>query len=260
MPVKKKASASGETRPVVVEEEIAKETAAPIVEETPVEDASVSTGQALDEPKQDMVQSGGMQEDVKQEDVRRPESEDSGIWSNESNLTNGSSLSNKGRSKAPMYIALVVILAVLGAGGTYWYLQNRTPLRQDSAGQGEDLTQEPTPTPTVAFNRSEWTIEVLNGTTTAGLAARVASELKELGYNVVKTGNSSKKVDATEVYVNAAMRAKQEGLIEDLEGDWGISQVTGALEDSTASARIVVGDNAVEDSKDAEEDSQETEE
>lgn len=243
MPAKKKA-------PIVIEEEQKVESVAPIVEEVERESGDQVIQEepvGVDEGSSSVVQSGDTME-PQQEDVRRPESQEGGIWSNESN---GSNLSNRNKSKAPIYIALVVILAVLGAGGTYWYLKNRqTPVEDVSVSMGQ--AQEPTPTSTVAFDRSEWTIEVLNGTTTAGLAARVASELKELGYNVVKTGNSSKKVDATEVYVNAAMRAKQEGLIEDLEGDWGISQVSGALEDSTASARIVLGSNAVEDSEEEE--------
>lgn len=46
-------------------------------------------------------------------------------------------------------------------------------------------------------------IEVLNGTDIRGLARRGTFALRDLGFDVVGTGNSSEKVDSSVVYVHS---------------------------------------------------------
>jgi len=194
-----------------------------------------------------MVQEQSNMEDNKEpQDVRRPESQE-GIWTGDPVLAQP----KKGKSRVGLYIALVVVLALLGAGATYLFLQSQGKGQPASTGEeasSGELTQvqEPTPTPTVAFDKSLWTLEVLNGTTTPGLAAKVAAELKEMGYEVVKTGNADRTdYEDTQVLVSSSMKTQSSGLIGDLDGNWGISGVDGDLTGSTASARIVLGANAV---------------
>lgn len=256
MAVKKKTREKIKEPPVVVEEERAEETRVPVVvEETNETDESNLPNESnlkepLDKQPVGVVQEQPeAMEDQKQEDLRRPE--DAGIWSNETNETN---LTNK-KSKAPMIIGLVVVLALLGAGGTYWYLQNRQVAVEGESGE---TSAEPiaTPTPEVVLNRDEWKIEVLNGTATAGLAASVKAELEDLGYTVVKAGNAdNKEYTETQVLVTSEMKDKVLAVFRDLEGNWGIEQTKedGSFESTTANLRVIVGSEAVEDFSEEEE-------
>src|SRR5687768_13608131 len=100
-----------------------------------------------------------------------------------------------GMSKAALIITILVILVLLGTAG--FFLKSRI----------DKLTAEPSPTPIVEttpvesftptpepepeFDRSQYTLRVLNGTKTSGLAGSVSEKLKELGYEIEKTGNAT---------------------------------------------------------------------
>ena len=200
----------------------------------------------VDEEPQTMIQGNEVQQNMedKMEDKKEETSEN--IWS-DSAVTS----SKKSGSRGILIGLIVIFLLIAGVGGGYYLYKASTDGATEEIASEEKRVKEElstsTPTPTVAFDRSEWKIEVLNGTMTSGLAAKVAADLEKLGYKVVKIGNVPKKIETTEVYVNAGMKTKQAELIDDLEGDWGIEEVSGTLEDSTASARIVLGGSAVEE-------------
>lgn len=92
------------------------------------------------------------------------------------------------------------------------------------------------------IDRSEWAIEVLNGSGVSGAAKELAEKLEQLGYKILKTGNASKSnYKNTEVYISKDFVDKSDLLFEDLKDEINVSTVSGELEDSTASARIIIG-------------------
>lgn len=92
------------------------------------------------------------------------------------------------------------------------------------------------------IKHSEWTIEVLNGSGVIGAAKELAEKLEKLGYKILKTGNAGKSnYKNTEVYISKDFIDKSDLLLEDLEDTINVSTVSGELEDSTASARIIIG-------------------
>lgn len=92
------------------------------------------------------------------------------------------------------------------------------------------------------FDRSKWSLEVLNGSGVAGLAKTSADKLVGLGYKIIKVGNSSKSnVTVTEILVSEELSEKSEDLLKDISDNFKQATISGALKDSTASARIIVG-------------------
>lgn len=201
-----------------------------------------SPKEGVDEKPQSMLQGNEPKQSTmepQEKDTRRPESENQ-MWSD-------SPASSQKKSNAGIWVALVVLLllAGLGAGGYYFY----TTKNAQSATEAEEASQiieaptEPTATPTPAVNRAEWTIDVQNGTSTAGLAKKVADELKALGYNVGKVGNAAENVDTSELHVTSSDETKAGALLGDFK-TYGVDQVTGDLKKTASdSAQLIIGAN-----------------
>jgi hypothetical protein len=104
-------------------------------------------------------------------------------------------------------------------------------------------TTTPTPetSPTPVDTRSSITIEVLNGSGVAGMAASTAEKLNTLGYTVISTGNADRSNYATTQILTSTTFATAELLISDLTKEFDTASISGELKDSTASARIIVG-------------------
>jgi hypothetical protein len=153
-----------------------------------------------------------------------------------------------GMSKAALIITIVVVLILIGGAG--FFLKTRidkltaepvpTPVAETAPIESVDPTPEPTP----AFDRSQYTLRILNGTKTAGLAASVSGKLKELGYEIDRTGNAtSSAIAQTTVRVKEdADEGLLEQIISDLSADY--KAVAGAvLKDADgADAEIVIGE------------------
>lgn len=96
--------------------------------------------------------------------------------------------------------------------------------------------------PAVSFDRSQWSLEVLNGSGIAGLAKTSADKLEALGYKIVKVGNSGKNnVVKTEIQISEEFSGKSEELLKDISENFKDATVSGVLKDSTASARVILG-------------------
>lgn len=107
-------------------------------------------------------------------------------------------------------------------------------------------TQTPTPTPTPGSSlaRSEWSLEVLNGSGITGTAKKVADKLRELGYTVIKTGNADRDdYELSQIFISSDFKDKVDLLVEDIKDVIKIASVAGELKDATASARIIIGKN-----------------
>lgn len=97
-------------------------------------------------------------------------------------------------SKLALILPIVLVLAVFG-GAIYFRGEIMTKIQSFNAPkQAPTPAPEPTPTPTptpIPVERANYKVRVLNGTTTAGAAGKLAEKLKELGWQIDKTGNNS---------------------------------------------------------------------
>lgn len=137
----------------------------------------------------------------------------------------------------------VIVLALIG--GTLYYLRGGSSTIFQAATPTPTATPAPTPEPTPdPLVRSEWSFEILNGTSTRGEAKRIADKLIELGYQVVKTGNADKTTYINnELYVQKGLEDKINLVVLDLKDIVKIASISGELKDSTASSRIIIGKN-----------------
>src|SRR3990167_1787088 len=136
-------------------------------------------------------------------------------------------------------LALIVLALI---GGALYYLRGESPTIFKAATPAPTATPastpEPTPNPLI---RSEWSFEILNGTSTKGEAKRIADQLIELGYQVVKTGNADKSTYTNnELYVQKGLEDKINLVVLDLKDVIKVASISGELKDSTASARIII--------------------
>ena len=104
----------------------------------------------------------------------------------------------------------------------------------------------PTTIPTIdpSTIRAKWTIDVLNGSGVAGMAAKAADHLKELGYTVAKTDNAKRSnYTDSELYISENIKNSTDILLSDLKTALGIATISGTFDDSTAAARLIIGKN-----------------
>lgn len=134
----------------------------------------------------------------------------------------------------------VIVLLTIG----FFAFSAREAQKEEKQGQVPTETPAPKPTeaPKKTLERSEWSIEVLNGSGVPGTAKKIADQLIALGYQVVKTGNAdSSDYASTEIIVKNELLDKVDLLITDLKDVIKIASQSGDLKDSTASARIILG-------------------
>lgn len=133
-------------------------------------------------------------------------------------------------------ILLIILLATLG-----FFVLSSKEMPQENK-KTEIKTETPTPTPKPALIRSEWSLEVLNGSGVAGVAKKLAERLREKGYQVISAGNADKdSYTESQIYVSSAFKERIDLLIADVKDVVKIASIAGELKDSTASARIIVG-------------------
>ena len=152
----------------------------------------------------------------------------------------------KKSGKKMIIIASLAILIVVGA--IIWFL---TSSKKDQKIEEKTVetakTQEATITPpkeeksVPAFDRTKITLEILNGSGIAGAAKETADRLSSLGYQTIKVANASEEVANTQVFLSSEMEKFKSEFLKDLETDLKEATISGELEDSTASARIIIG-------------------
>ena len=140
---------------------------------------------------------------------------------------------------AGIVIALLLIVAT-GVLGFYFLNSGKEDKKVEVA---EDKTVEATPTLIEEIDRAEWSIEVLNGSTTTGVARTVADSLEELGYTVENVGNADNKdYEETTVLISSEKSDEEAELfVDEVKKATGVDVLQEKLEDSTLSARIIIG-------------------
>ena len=143
------------------------------------------------------------------------------------------------KSNRTFYIVIlgIIVLIVVGV-----FIFNKKLIKGETVESSPSPSPTPTQTPKPALDRAQWSFEVLNGTEVTGAAKKVADQLKELGYKIVKTGNADKSnYEETQILVKDDLKEKIDLVIADLKDVIKIASVAGELKDSTASARIIIG-------------------
>lgn len=148
----------------------------------------------------------------------------------------------KGDSKALLLILSLIVLIVIGVVAFFLRDKLIKPSEQFQPSPSPIVQEFPSPSPSSELDRSKYTLRVLNGTKTAGLAASVSAKLKELGYNIDKTGNSSgSALPRTLVKVKAAVSELLEQLIKDLSPDYDASASAELKDSDTVDGEITIG-------------------
>lgn len=142
-----------------------------------------------------------------------------------------------------LHLIILILIGLAVIGGTVYLLKyqfNSTP--SPTPTPTPEATASPAATPTPAIENSKFKIRVLNGTTTSGLARTVSDKLKELGFQIDKTGNAPKQdYKSTEIKVKSSASGLYDQLAKDLGSDYTASN-SGELKDSDAAdAEVILG-------------------
>jgi hypothetical protein len=145
------------------------------------------------------------------------------------------------------FLIFLIVLAVIALGvgwfaTTVFFQGESNETSKQEIVQVSPIPVAATPTPMPQLNKEEWSFEILNGTTVSGSAKKIADSLKEKGYTVVKTGNAdNNEYEITKIMVSDNLSSKVDLLITDISDIIKIATVSGSLEGSTPSARIIIG-------------------
>lgn len=150
------------------------------------------------------------------------------------------------------HLLILVIIGIAVIGFTVYILKggfgdiNLGSAPSPSPSSVAEATPTPTPTPTPApeVDRSEFTVRVLNGTTTSGLARTVSDSLEELGYETVNPGNASANdVEQTEIRVKEGSESASlfEALKADLAADYEAIQGDDLSKSASYDAEVIIG-------------------
>lgn len=166
------------------------------------------------------------------------------------------------RLSTPLIVTVVLLLAVLLAGG-YIFFQSQHPGKKIASPMPTPTvapTKEPSPTPEAspsgkltpspsakptgvlgASDRSTITLTVLNGSGTAGLASKIGDYLTGLGYTVSSTGNAD-TFDYTGITINVknSKKAILPQLKKDLSSQGTVSD-TSTDYTGSGDAQVIVG-------------------
>ncbi len=150
-------------------------------------------------------------------------------------------------SKIKQITILAVIIGVL-AGVGFWVIS----LNQSEPEVTEEVfietSPEPTEEPEPEFEKSDYSILVLNGGGIAGAAGDMQDFLVDLGYDVVDTGNA----DSYD-YVKTVVQAKEgvpqafiDALVDELGEEYDVDDVETLDDDADEDVVVIVGSNGEE--------------
>lgn len=190
-----------------------------------------------------------LDKDLKQDFASFEETEIPAV-SKKENLTTHYDLNIPSKSKSnkkPIIFVAILILLLIGG---FLLFKNKGLVNEMVVGAPTPTpvpteTPQPTPTPQ-ALIRADWSFEILNGSGVTGQAKKIADQIKDLGYSVIKTGNADKQTyTQTQIEVKSDFKDKIELVIADIKDILKVASYAGELKDSTASARIIIGKDGI---------------
>lgn len=134
------------------------------------------------------------------------------------------SVDPKSKKASSKWALIFIALLILGGAGIFFFTrptdnQESIPTPTYDVTPSEDTTTNtPTPSPEPVV-KSEISIEIQNGTGTAGEAAYLQEKLKALGYTDIKTGNasSSDNTETTITFLKTTSQTVQDEIQKELE-------------------------------------------
>lgn len=147
-------------------------------------------------------------------------------------------------------LLIIGLLVILGVGG--FFLNQKLKILPGSGQTPQSISSEtpasiPTPSPQPVLDRSEWSFEILNGSGETGLARRMADQIRDLGYEIVRVGNADRSdYSETQITVREGLAEKVDLVIADLGNTIKIASAAGELIEGTASARIIIGKDSAQ--------------
>ena len=136
------------------------------------------------------------------------------------------------------------IIALVGLGTFFYSLRagSKDSKVSSSPTPLPVVQSTPTPQPSPSFDRTEYTLRVLNGTSTQGLAASTSAKLKELGYKIEKTANATNSAfEKTVVRVKSEQDIFLETLLKDLMPDYNGEKGPELKDSDTSDGEIILG-------------------
>lgn len=167
------------------------------------------------------------------------------------------------KKKKIMIILLVVLLVIaLAAGGLYFYnmmaAKQKASQSASKKQSAEQFKPDATATPTEAelADLAEYSVQVLNGSGTAGQAGVVEGLLEEAGFTDITTGNADEySYTDTEITLKkGAPQSLYEAVEKALGSDYVVVQTAEELdEESDYDVQVIVGSDSPEEATPAEE-------
>ena len=161
--------------------------------------------------------------------------------------------SGRDNNGSGLLMVAVIALLILSVTGWVMYIRSEWMRRQElelSSKQTEaveQVVQEPvieSQTEMVEseqLERDEISLEILNGSGVAGLAAETKVIFEDLGYGEIEVGNFEATL-GNELYVRAGYEDRVDVLMDDVLAELEIATISGVLEsDGEIIARIVLG-------------------
>jgi hypothetical protein len=155
-----------------------------------------------------------------------------------------------GGVRSVLMLTILFLLGLMGGLGYLFLFHNSQPSMQSTTDTKLKTIAVYTPVPTQSsVNKSDYTLKVLNGSNTSGVAATTRDFLTEKGYKVGTIGNAD-----TSNYTKTEIQAKDsvsKEFLTNLEKDLGtkytVDSSTGALDSSaTEDVEIIVGSQAAQ--------------
>ena len=151
---------------------------------------------------------------------------------------------------SPILSLVLIVIGVAVIGFTVYILKggfgdiNIGSVASPSPSPTATPEATPTPTPEPEVNRGDFTVRVLNGTSTSGLAKTVSDKLREAGFKTAAPGNAEEKdVEQTEIRVKegTASAALFERLKLDLAPDYDAKEGEKLDEKTKHDAEVIIG-------------------
>lgn len=142
-------------------------------------------------------------------------------------------------------VGLLIFILVVGfTGGLLFYRFRLPPVVEEDVVidvEEESVAEvEETIIVDTSLDPEEISLEILNGSGIAGLAGQWADVFEALGYEIVLIGNGD-ETEVHQMFVQEGLEDELDKLLDDVAEELSIATVSGYLEDSTASARIILG-------------------
>lgn len=157
----------------------------------------------------------------------------------------GFEITAKKRSLPKTLFILALLIALLTGG--FFFKDRLLSLLKSKPAENKAAeiiisTPSPTPSPTPAFDRSKYSLRVLNGTAKTGQAASLADKLKGLGWKIDSVGNATNSA-TPQTYIRAKENLPElvQTLIKDLSPDLVASQSSNIKTSDKADAEVVIG-------------------